>query len=372
VLFRSPLAPSGSAPAAAGRLAALGRRPSVGALGLALLCTGRIDEATRVLDALLEAGPSSSAIPYVNRALLNWFVGRWDRALADQRAAQALHPGSLPAYAAFSATLAGLIEVASGRETAGERLLEQGGRFYAQSDFYFAGVFHDWCFGSARALAGQPVVGEQRLARAAERAAAMDVPAIESFVLPDLAQTRADLGNVTGAGAAAERAEAIAVRLGTTFASALASYAAGVAAHASGRAAQARTALQTAADLASSSGLRVLEARARHRLARALEGSDRVRAMAESGRLFDAIGARREQEATVSELRGLGAAGRRSAHEVGDLTPREREVVALARTGLQNRDIAERLGVSERTVETHLAHAYSKLGVEGRRELMES
>ena len=54
---------------------------------------------------------------------------------------------------------------------------------------------------------------------------------------------------------------------------------------------------------------------------------------------------------------------------MGDLTPRELEVVALVRQGLANRDIADRLHLSERTIETHLAHIYSKLGIEGRREL---
>ena len=51
------------------------------------------------------------------------------------------------------------------------------------------------------------------------------------------------------------------------------------------------------------------------------------------------------------------------------MTPREREVASLAAGGLSNRDIAERLVISARTVEHHLEHVYRKLGVSDRGEL---
>lgn len=51
------------------------------------------------------------------------------------------------------------------------------------------------------------------------------------------------------------------------------------------------------------------------------------------------------------------------------LTRREREVAALAATGLSNRQVAARLFVSLRTVENHLHRAFSKLGVTSRDEL---
>jgi pimeloyl-ACP methyl ester carboxylesterase/DNA-binding CsgD family transcriptional regulator len=52
------------------------------------------------------------------------------------------------------------------------------------------------------------------------------------------------------------------------------------------------------------------------------------------------------------------------------LTRRERNVAGLAVQGLSNREIAERLFVSERTAETHLANAYGKLGVHSRLDLV--
>ena len=52
-----------------------------------------------------------------------------------------------------------------------------------------------------------------------------------------------------------------------------------------------------------------------------------------------------------------------------ELSPREREVSRMASSGLSDRAIADCLHLSVRTVESHLASAYSKLGLEGRRDL---
>ena len=51
------------------------------------------------------------------------------------------------------------------------------------------------------------------------------------------------------------------------------------------------------------------------------------------------------------------------------LTNREREIALLAADGLASRVIAERLYLSVRTVDNHLARIYTKLGVTNRSEL---
>lgn len=52
------------------------------------------------------------------------------------------------------------------------------------------------------------------------------------------------------------------------------------------------------------------------------------------------------------------------------LTPREEEIVRLAARGLRNRDIADRLHISEGTVKMHLHHVFAKLDCENRVEMV--
>lgn len=51
---------------------------------------------------------------------------------------------------------------------------------------------------------------------------------------------------------------------------------------------------------------------------------------------------------------------------LAQLTPREREVLLLLTAGKSNRQIAEELGVSENTVETHVQHVLNKLELDSR------
>ena len=98
-------------------------------------------------------------------------------------------------------------------------------------------------------------------------------------------------------------------------------------------------------------------AEARVPLRRAFEQADR------GGML---LLARRARE----ELNALGARPRRSALSgAGALTQAESRVAQLAARGHGNRAIAERLYVTQRTVETHLTHAFQKLDIRSRAEL---
>jgi DNA-binding CsgD family transcriptional regulator len=75
-------------------------------------------------------------------------------------------------------------------------------------------------------------------------------------------------------------------------------------------------------------------------------------------------------EEVRAELQTVGVRPRTDAATgIESLTPSERRVVDLAIAGGTNRDIAQELYVTPKTVEVHLSNAYRKLGVRGRREL---
>jgi predicted ATPase/class 3 adenylate cyclase/DNA-binding CsgD family transcriptional regulator len=74
------------------------------------------------------------------------------------------------------------------------------------------------------------------------------------------------------------------------------------------------------------------------------------------------------EEAIGYAQRGRGQR-KRPTSGWASLTPTERDVVRLVSEGLGNKDIATRLFVSPRTVQTHLTHVYTKLGLTSRVQL---
>ncbi len=75
-------------------------------------------------------------------------------------------------------------------------------------------------------------------------------------------------------------------------------------------------------------------------------------------------------ERARTELRAAGVRPRREAlGGVESLTPSERRVAGMAAEGMTNREIAQALFVTPKTVEVHLSNAYRKLEIRSRREL---
>ena len=139
-----------------------------------------------------------------------------------------------------------------------------------------------------------------------------------------------------GAAAVEVREEAVRVLEGSQAAlrRARAAVELGAALRRAGKSRDAREPLRRGLDLAHRCGARALVARAREELV--------------------AAGGRPRRQATTG---------------VDALTPRERQVAGLAAQGMSNREIAEALFVTLKTVEWHLRRSYEKVGVQSRRQL---
>jgi DNA-binding CsgD family transcriptional regulator/tetratricopeptide (TPR) repeat protein len=81
-------------------------------------------------------------------------------------------------------------------------------------------------------------------------------------------------------------------------------------------------------------------------------------------------GARSLQDRALAELLAAGARPRRPPASGRDtLTPSELRIADLAGDGQTNRQIAQRLFITQKTVETHLAHAFRKLHIDSRAQI---
>lgn len=94
--------------------------------------------------------------------------------------------------------------------------------------------------------------------------------------------------------------------------------------------------------------------------------------LAEGLELADRCGATALVDTAEAELRAAGARPRRRALSgVASLTPSELRVAEMAAEGMMNKEIAQALFVTLRTVEMHLSNAYGKLEISSREQLPE-
>ncbi len=85
---------------------------------------------------------------------------------------------------------------------------------------------------------------------------------------------------------------------------------------------------------------------------------------------FEAMGADGFADRAGRAILATGQLVRRRVDDTRfDLTPQERQIAELARSGLSNPEIATQLFVSPRTVEYHLGKVFAKLGIRSRGEL---
>jgi DNA-binding CsgD family transcriptional regulator len=179
------------------------------------------------------------------------------------------------------------------------------------------------------------------------------------------------LGDLARAEELALRAAESAKRLGTNFSLALAQRGLALVALQRGETQAALTAATASYEAGERAGAQVEAARSQTLAGRALAASgDRAGAIATVQAAHATLlscGALHDSDLAAKELRRLGQAVPRSGPpSILGLTQREHEVLALVAAGRTNREIAERLFLSPRTVDRHLARVFQKLNVHTR------
>jgi DNA-binding NarL/FixJ family response regulator len=198
------------------------------------------------------------------------------------------------------------------------------------------------------------------------------------FVFESLARAEAAGGRPAEARAAAERAMAAAPALELELTLGVAKRAMAFVLLGEDDAESAAELAQECAAAAQAVGARIEEGRARALAGRAHAAAGRradalaqLRAAAET---FEECRARREEEAARAVLQRLGEVRRPTSRGdepggLGALTGRETEIAELVWDRRTNREIAEALFLSTKTVESHLRNIFAKVGVSSRVEL---
>jgi DNA-binding CsgD family transcriptional regulator len=250
--------------------------------------------------------------------------------------------------------------------------------FYEQGELHrLAGRFAEAEAAFARASElghpAQPGVSLLRLGQGRLDAAAAAIrralaetpdPLARAGVLPAVAEIMLAIGDVEAAGAAGAELAGIASALGSEYLAGLAAAAEGAALLLAGEAPAALPGLRQAARTWQQLNATYLAAQTRlwiGRACRQLGDEDGAKLEIEAARqAFLRLGAGPDAERAATLLARTGGARPKG------LTARELELLALLATGKTNREIAEELVISEKTVARHVSNIFAKLGVSTR------
>jgi DNA-binding CsgD family transcriptional regulator/tetratricopeptide (TPR) repeat protein len=353
-------------------------RLTVGLISLAtcLALQGRVAESLALIEEAKAADPGwrDSIVPEWE-SILHWYGGNFGSALERAAEAESRTHGGLSKRRVIGVVFAALAAVEAGRPDEARRHIERARSSLGEGRWQF---FRDACGHAEDLVAWQEGDTATALSRLRGRAEAILATGAEPFAALALVDTAELAGETADASIAADAAEGlrgIARRAGPGVYAALASLALAWAGLAAGDDGAASESALTAVELLSGTGWAGFRARAAYVLGRSLERTEpagAVEALAGAVEAFESCGAVWRRDRARAVLVRLGSRGRRAARAASrpELSRREREVAVLAVEGHTARAIGERLFISERTVETHLANVYAKLGVRSKLELV--
>jgi DNA-binding CsgD family transcriptional regulator len=349
---------------------------NLSSLALSLAIEGRFAEAAPLLEEARSVTPAwRETMLLEQETTIRWLAGAFPAAVASGREAVAQNPtGSrrrsigMAIAAAATADTGDLAEARVFLDRAKAACRDFDWLFYAEYCAYAEAVIA-WREGRTDdALAGLQGVHSNMLSWQSWPFFAM--------VLVDLAEVAAERARTDIAGEAAESLGRVSATLDRAFYRGMAALGTAWARLASGFPDQAAEAAAQAVELFSSVGAQAYLGRALDVRGRSLADTDRSgarEALRQAAETFEACGAVWRRDRALGALGDLGGAGRRMVGAVrgaGSLTRREREVARLAAHGHSAKEIARQLAIGERTVETHLARAYAKLGLASKIDLV--
>jgi DNA-binding CsgD family transcriptional regulator len=232
-----------------------------------------------------------------------------------------------------------------------------------------------WAQGVVARAEGRLITAVTALRRAVESYSAMGAYALMGFALVDLAEVTVRSGDGETAASVARLAEDGVRCIGAPIHQTLHLLSSAWALIRRGRREAAAQAASGAIEGFSSRGYVLLAARARVSYAQAIwrhSPGTAQHMLGEAAIAFEACGATMRHQQARAQLRQLESDGPFTASAEcgpGSLTTRERQVAVLAAGGYTAAQIATQLHIGVRTVETHLAHSYPKLGVTGKQQL---
>lgn len=351
---------------------------SLQVLAYVLNRTARVDEARAALAEGIRVNPGGywDTIVLEVRTETELLAGRFAETIAAVGEALGHNPLGLSRRRAFALGYASMAATELGRLRDAEDFLVQAEKTYAGRTINYWHLTPPWARGLLTWRHGRAEDAVETLRYVAKELRARDI-GLSSFALADLAEVAAAAGASAPAAEAAADARAVAEAVGTDAHRGLAAAASGWSSLAATERAAAAAHAAEAVELLAGSGLACYYARALTLLGLATPQSGRTRAIAafeEAAAIFAQCGAEWRREPVLRELGRLGSRGRRaeaSARGRDALSEREREVCELAARGQTAKEIGARLYIGKRTVETHLATAYAKLGVRSKRELQQ-